>query len=94
MSEANASKDEKKEALLKALSSHKKYAKEVVEGKGIDRHLLGLKILAKINGVENLNLFNDVAYQRSTYFQLSTSNVTVAKNFSQTVKDNNNNNNN
>ncbi|EEB18315.1 carnitine palmitoyltransferase I, putative [Pediculus humanus corporis] len=77
MSEANASKDEKKEALLKALSSHKKYAKEVVEGKGIDRHLLGLKILAKINGVENLNLFNDVAYQRSTYFQLSTSNVPV-----------------
>lgn len=46
-----------------------------MSGKGIDRHLLGLKVLAANAGLPTPEIFQDVAYQRSTHFCLSTSQV-------------------
>lgn len=47
----------------------------VHEGYGIDRHLLGLKLIAKENGIELPALYTDEGYVRSSNFRLSTSQV-------------------
>lgn len=46
-----------------------------MQGLGVDRHLLGLKIAAKELGVELPPLFNDPSYARSTHMRISTSQV-------------------
>lgn len=48
---------------------------QVVQGGGIDRHLLGLKMIAKENGIPLPQLFSDASYTRSMYHHLSTSQV-------------------
>ena len=50
---------------------------QVVNGEGIDRHFLGLKRLAMENGVDLPKLFMDPVFERSSYWQLSTSQVCV-----------------
>lgn len=77
MSSAGVSAEERAKALRAALDAHKKYANEVVHGRGIDRHLLGLKLIAKLNNIEQHPIFSDELYQLSTYFKLSTSNVST-----------------
>jgi carnitine O-acetyltransferase len=44
------------------------------EGQGIDRHLMGLKLLAIENGLPVPSLFADPAYDKSRHWRLSTSN--------------------
>ena len=41
----------------------------------MDRHLLGLKILASEAGMETPSIFQDAAYERGLHFSLSTSQV-------------------
>ena len=53
------------------------YAIQAISGQAIDRHLLGLKLIASENGIETPTLYTDVAYSRSQHFRLSTSQVCV-----------------
>ena len=49
---------------------------QAVAGKGVDRHLLGLKLAAIEAGMDVPDLFMDVSYMRSSHMRLSTSQVT------------------
>ena len=46
-----------------------------VSGQAVDRHLLGLRLIAQEAGMEIPNFFKDEAYSRSMYYRLSTSQV-------------------
>ncbi|KAF5275572.1 hypothetical protein FQA39_LY06684 [Lamprigera yunnana] len=75
MSNNCATDNEKIGALKRAIESHKNYANEAMNGRGVDRHLLGLRMAAKELGCEIPEIFKDTAYTRSTNFLLSTSQV-------------------
>eukprot|EP00058_Branchiostoma_floridae_P008199 XP_002593687.1 hypothetical protein BRAFLDRAFT_107668 [Branchiostoma floridae] len=66
---------EKVALLRRAVEGHKKYAQETVSGQGIDRHLLGLKLIAVEAGLDVPDLFVDSTYQQAMHFKLSTSQV-------------------
>ncbi|XP_059146443.1 carnitine O-acetyltransferase-like isoform X2 [Physella acuta] len=61
--------------LKKAVASHRKYTDDTISGNGIDRHLLGLKLIAIENGMNVPEIFMDLSYKESTHFRLSTSQV-------------------
>ncbi|KJE95504.1 hypothetical protein CAOG_005952 [Capsaspora owczarzaki ATCC 30864] len=61
--------------LKEAIASHVKTTKNAMEGRGVDRPLLGMRMLAIEGGLEVPALFKDPAYSRSTTFRLSTSQV-------------------
>jgi carnitine O-acetyltransferase len=46
-----------------------------MNGNGIDRHLLGLRLIAAENNRQTPALFSDVAYNKMMHFKLSTSQV-------------------
>ena len=50
-----------------------------MNGQGIDRHLLGLKLMAIESGMDVPSLFMDVAYIKSSHMRLSTSQVRSEK---------------
>ncbi|PLW47237.1 hypothetical protein PCANC_12412 [Puccinia coronata f. sp. avenae] len=62
------------ERIQLAVEAHLAYAKDASEGKGIDRHLLGLRLLLK-PGEELPTLFQDPVYKESTRWILATSNL-------------------
>lgn len=49
--------DEKRTLLLKAIQSHTTLTREAATGRGIDRHLLGLRLVMKPD--EKCDLFSD-----------------------------------
>lgn len=51
------------------------FVQQVINGDGIDRHLLGLKLIAIENGANVPDLFMDTAFTSCTHFRLSTSQV-------------------
>ncbi|KAJ2617903.1 Carnitine O-acetyltransferase mitochondrial [Coemansia sp. RSA 1365] len=57
-----------------ALATHSLLVKEAVNGQGVDRHLLGLRMLVK-QGEEMPGIFEDPAYSYSSHWYLSTSQV-------------------
>ncbi|XP_045469830.1 carnitine O-acetyltransferase-like [Harmonia axyridis] len=72
----NTSSEAKKITALKtAISAHKNYTIDAINGFGVDRHLLGLKLAAKELGRELPELYKDVAFSRSSQMRLSTSQV-------------------
>jgi carnitine O-acetyltransferase len=74
------SKDDKEklQKMKAAIDAHKKYVSQAVQGFGIDRHLLGLKLIAKENGIEVPALYSDEGYIKSSTYRLSTSQVASA----------------
>ena len=60
---------------MAAINAHTQYTSDAISGRGVDRQLLGLKILANQAGLPTPDIFTDVAYQQSTHFCLSTSQV-------------------
>ncbi|KAG8443192.1 hypothetical protein GDO86_011848 [Hymenochirus boettgeri] len=67
---------QRRELMLKAFSKHNKMMRECQLGKGFDRHLLGLLLIAKEEGLAEPDLFKDPAYTKSGgggNFVLSTS---------------------
>jgi carnitine O-acetyltransferase len=63
-------------ALLKRASdAHLKYMEEATQGKGVDRHLLGLKLSCLESGQPLHPLFADPVVSESTTYRLSTSNI-------------------
>jgi carnitine O-acetyltransferase len=57
----------------KAANAHVTYVREAVKGFGVDRHLLGLRLVAAENKEKFHPLFADPLFSRSNYWQLSTS---------------------
>nr|XP_046188407.1 peroxisomal carnitine O-octanoyltransferase-like isoform X3 [Oncorhynchus gorbuscha] len=71
-----ASAEAKRKALLLAFNKHNKLMAEAQNGKGFDRHLLGLYLIAKEEGLLMPDLFTDPLYSKSGgggNFTLSTS---------------------
>ncbi|KAI7860304.1 acyltransferase ChoActase/COT/CPT [Circinella umbellata] len=71
-------KMEDKLALMEtAIGSHLEYMKAAVNGKGVDRHLLGLRCMMTPEEAnsEAAAIFQDPSYANSQYWILSTSNV-------------------
>jgi carnitine O-acetyltransferase len=71
------SKDDKEKVakMRQAIDSHKRYVSQAVQGQGIDRHLLGLKLIARESGIELPALYADEGYVKSSTYRLSTSQV-------------------
>ncbi|XP_058830340.1 carnitine O-acetyltransferase [Topomyia yanbarensis] len=75
MLEGAASPAEKLAKLRAAVDSHKMYAAKAVQGFGVDRHLLGLKLIARENNIPLPELFKDDGLLASQHMRLSTSQV-------------------
>ena len=60
--------------LREFVKKHDENSRQAFNGQGIDRHLLGLKLIAK---QENLNpeFFSDISFSKTNYFRVSTSQV-------------------
>lgn len=61
--------------LKEAVQSHQKYAKLALQGQGVDRHLLGLKLMALENNLNVPDFFKSPGYVKSSQFRMSTSQV-------------------
>ncbi|XP_066597269.1 carnitine O-acetyltransferase-like isoform X2 [Prorops nasuta] len=72
---SNDSTQAKKQAMLKAIDTHKKIVSEAVIGQGVDRHLFGLKMIALEEGIQLPEFYKDAGYTRSTHFTLTSSQV-------------------
>ncbi|KAL2084173.1 hypothetical protein ACEWY4_019691 [Coilia grayii] len=76
MLDPTANAEAKRAALLKAANTHNKLMAEAQQGKGFDRHLLGLGLIAKEEGLPVPELFTDPPFVTSGgggNFVLSTS---------------------
>ena len=62
-------------SMKNAITGHSAYAKMTVMGQGIDRHFLGMKLIAKEANMPLPKLYEDPAFIRSTYHRMSTSQV-------------------
>ena len=66
MESAAASPQEKLAALKVACAAHAEQVQRVLTGQGIDRHLLGLYIAGRLNGLDPMPaIFSDTAFKRS-----------------------------
>ncbi|XP_068621094.1 carnitine O-acetyltransferase-like isoform X2 [Battus philenor] len=75
MLDARNSPKLKLESMHKAIKAHKDYTVQALQGLGVDRHLLGLKLTAVENGIEVPKLYFDEGYRRSAHMRISTSQV-------------------
>lgn len=75
MISAMASPAEKVRALKAAVEGHRNYTTQAVQGLGVDRHLLGLKLIAQENGIPLPDIYTDAGYVRSLNMRISTSQV-------------------
>lgn len=65
MLDPNISADTKRKAMLVAFDKHNKLMSEAQNGKGFDRHLLGMYLIAKEEGLPTPDLFMDPLYTKS-----------------------------
>jgi len=73
--DSSSSMEEKKDLLAKAVKSHVEYLGKAAKGKGVDRHFLGLSMLAE--GRDELpELYSDPVFIRSKTWRVSTSHLT------------------
>jgi len=72
MCDPNISNKESIDLCRKAINAHVKYISDASEGKGVDRHLFGLKQLLKADEPVP-EIFSDPAYSYSSHWFLSTS---------------------
>jgi hypothetical protein len=70
--------DDRFEKLKKAIATHSGMTREVLTGKGVDRHLMGLNILSEMSGIKpRPALFTDKGYLVGKKYKLSTSNISL-----------------
>ena len=79
-------RETKLELLRMAVESHSTYLKKAAQGRGVDRHLFGLSILAEENNA-TLSLFQHPLYQNSKRWRLSTSTLPNNPGFGPVVSD-------
>ncbi|CAH4003170.1 unnamed protein product [Pieris brassicae] len=70
-----ATPKDKLNALKNAVNTHKNYTVMALQGLGVDRHLLGLKLTALEHGIELPPIYADLGYTRSAHMRISTSQV-------------------
>lgn len=75
MCDAAVSDPEKVQLLRAAVKAHKDYSIMASSGEGIDRHLLGLKLIAREKNFPIPELYSDEGFVKSTNFRISTSQV-------------------
>lgn len=75
MLDANIKPMDKRDLLAAAVNAHKKYTVDAVNGFGVDRHLMGLKLIAKENNIPLPDFYSDKAYTKSQHFCLTSSQV-------------------
>ncbi|XP_004519313.1 carnitine O-acetyltransferase isoform X1 [Ceratitis capitata] len=63
------------ELLRAAINSHRNYTTNALQGKGVDRHLLGLKLMALENKKPIPEFYKSPGYVKSLIFRVSTSQV-------------------
>ncbi|XP_055907676.1 carnitine O-acetyltransferase-like isoform X2 [Eupeodes corollae] len=61
--------------LRKAVNVHREYTTMALQGRGVDRHLFGLKLMALENNLPIPEFYSLPAFTRSNHFRLSTSQV-------------------
>ncbi|KAL1925629.1 uncharacterized protein VTP21DRAFT_512 [Calcarisporiella thermophila] len=76
MVDPNTSDEERTTLLRKAIDKHVEYTNWAVSGNGVDRHLLGLKLLAEKENSKLPSIFTDPSYSLSSHWNLSTSQIT------------------
>ncbi|KAI7826128.1 acyltransferase ChoActase/COT/CPT [Gamsiella multidivaricata] len=73
---------EKQRLLQKAIQSHLEYMMAASAGKGVDRHLLGLRSMMQTpEEQKQAQIFQDPSYIQSMYYRLSSSNMSPGDNF-------------
>ncbi|KAG9326474.1 hypothetical protein KVV02_001653 [Mortierella alpina] len=78
----HADTTEKQRLLQKAIATHLEYMMAASAGKGVDRHLLGLRSMMQTPEEQKQALiFQDPSYIQSMYFKLSSSNMSPGDNF-------------
>ncbi|KAG0303987.1 hypothetical protein BGZ98_006057 [Dissophora globulifera] len=72
----DADANEKRRLLQTAIQSHLEYMMAASAGKGVDRHLLGLRSMMETpEEQKRASIFQDPSYIQSMYFRLSSSNM-------------------
>ncbi|XP_059213271.1 carnitine O-acetyltransferase [Centropristis striata] len=66
---------EKVDLLEKAVQAHRSYTNIAIGGQAIDRHLLGLKMVAVEEKLSIPKIYTDSAYAKALHYKLSTSQV-------------------
>ncbi|GAB1597880.1 carnitine O-acetyltransferase-like [Argonauta hians] len=91
MDDSRVPSNEKLNFLYQAIQTHKNTISDAVSGQGIDRHLLGLKLMAIEKGMNIPNLYMDTSYVTSTHHKISSSQVSskyaFSMNYAPTVPD-------
>ncbi|EDW63427.2 carnitine O-acetyltransferase isoform X1 [Drosophila virilis] len=75
MTSKDASVEKRAKLLREAVSSHQAYTRLALQGRGVDRHLLGLKLMALENNLPVPKFYSSVGYTKSMHFRMSTSQV-------------------
>ncbi|XP_017046635.1 carnitine O-acetyltransferase isoform X2 [Drosophila ficusphila] len=75
MQDSKATDQERADKLRQAVTSHQTYTKLALQGKGVDRHLLGLKLMALENSQPVPEFFASPGFVKSSHFRMSTSQV-------------------
>ncbi|EIN09804.1 acyltransferase ChoActase/COT/CPT [Punctularia strigosozonata HHB-11173 SS5] len=77
MADPSSSSRTRLDLLVRAVQTHMRLTRAAATGKGIDRHLLGLELLARSSGVAPPALFADPVYDESKTWLLSTSGLSA-----------------
>lgn len=67
--------DQKVKLMRVAITEHQKYARNALQGIGVDRHMLGLKLMALENNLPVPAFFSSPGFVKSQHFRVSTSQV-------------------
>lgn len=67
--------------LRRAIQTHNRLSREAATGRGIDRHLLGLRLMMRPDNGERAALFEDPLFERSQEWKLSTSALSAGDQF-------------
>ncbi|KAJ7227298.1 acyltransferase ChoActase/COT/CPT [Mycena pura] len=77
MVDANTSQQTRRNLLHNALHAHSSLTREAATGRGIDRHLLGLKLMLRPLSGETSAFLDDELFKRSQEWKLSTSGLSA-----------------
>jgi len=75
MLDSSLQAEKKVKMLHDAINGHKQYVTEAIKGYGVDRHLLGLKLIGIENGINVPKIYQDCGYMKSSQYRMSTSQV-------------------
>ena len=67
--------------LRRAIQTHTRLSRSAATGRGIDRHLLGLRLMMRPDDGERAELFEDPLFERSQEWKLSTSALSAGELF-------------